>query len=614
MRNWERLAEGLYRFEDSCMVYALATGKGILVVNPGSGAWLGHSDELPEKVRWCACTHYFRDHSAGAGKVAEAGVEIWAPYWEREQFSDPEGLFSRIETYIIYENKWDLFAPIRGIPVTRWLRDWEELDAGSVSITILPTPGVTLGAVSLLARIGGRKILFGGELIHSPGKLYRVAPLQYGYNNLPGAVNLRYAIGVARRARPDVIAPSTGPRLIEDPLPALDALAANLAAACAPRPMENGPFATAADDALDRITEHVFQSRYSGASSYFVVSESGKVLAVDYGYRNGLGFGGQHFFPRNRRPLLHGVRALEENHGIKGIDAVMVTHFHDDHVAGIPTLQRIYGTRCLAGENFAMILRNPEAFAFPCTWPEPIDVEPVPLERPFRWEEYEFTLYPMSGHTRFSTLIRFEADGEVFTATGDQYFFEGFGDSGESPIMHNHVYRNGAVLGSFRESNEIISRIHPTIILPGHGTSYRVPEGFYAKIEEYSADYERIHAGLMPLGPDDVHAEVDSRLAWLEPYRRRIDTASPLEYAVHLRNPFPGETELTVTLVGPDGWKTGAAAVQIAGRGEGSVKVSIEPPLGTRCRRQPIAADVSGGGRRFGQAAETLVTIGYPVF
>jgi glyoxylase-like metal-dependent hydrolase (beta-lactamase superfamily II) len=612
--RWERVRDGIFRYQDSCVVYALDTGRRFVVVNAGTGAWIDSLDELPGTVEVVILTHFFRDHSAGAARAASAGMDVWASLWEQEQLADPIGLFARRETYIIYDNQWDLFAPVEPIPVTRWLRDWDTLRVGDATITIVPTPGVSVGAISLAVERAGAVGVFCGELIHSPGKILRIAPLQYNYNDLPGARNLLYSIHQVRRLRPGFLASSTGPELIEDPEPALDELAARLTGALLARGIEEPTLAGTAEDALTRITLHLYQSRFAEASTYFLLSESGKALAIDYGYRAGLGFGASYPFPRNRRPLLHGLEPLQAEHGIERIDAVLVTHFHDDHVNGIPTLQRLHGTRCLASETFAHILANPASYAFPCTWPEPIDVTPLANGVRHRWEEYEIELVPISGHTRFATLVSVAVDGERVVATGDQYFFRDFEHPGTGPAMHNHVYRNGAVLSSFRQSQEILERLRPTIILPGHGVAYRVPNELLEWTAAYRDEYESIHTHLMPLGDDEIHFNVDSRAAWVEPYRIHVPDAGLIELTAHVRNPCPAEALLRVKLVVPAGWQADEAAVTLPPRGEGRVALRLTVPAGTMCRRLPIALELSTIDRSFGQVAEALVTVGQDRF
>jgi len=70
------------------------------------------------------------------------------------------------------------------------------------------------------------------------------------------------------------------------------------------------------EDPLLKVSEHVYQSRAGGASTWFLLSESGKALSIDYGYHSHHSFGAGYPYPRNRRSLLHGIKALEQKFGI----------------------------------------------------------------------------------------------------------------------------------------------------------------------------------------------------------------------------------------------------------------------------------------------------------
>jgi glyoxylase-like metal-dependent hydrolase (beta-lactamase superfamily II) len=392
---------------------------------------------------------------------------------------------------------------------------------------------------------------------------------------------------------------------------ALDALIDNLAFALSERVDHTESLEESDRDPLVKVTDHIYKSRFSTASAWFLLSDSGKALAIDYGYHSIVSFSSWANYPRHRRPVLHGLDGLQKRFGIEKIDVVLLTHFHDDHVAGIPMLQRLFGTECWAGEPFASLVSNPESHRFPCDWPEPIAVKSLPVETPFEWEEYRFVLHSMSGHTRFSTLIEFEADGKKVIATGDQYFFMETGD-GSKTFMQNHVYRNGAVLESFRESNELLRAIGPELVLPGHGDAYDVDDSLYRIFERYEAVYRELHERLLPL--EGNHFEVDARAAWLTPYRRRVDSATRLEYRATVRNPSPDRADITVRLVGPGGWDSDPVTTRIAGRSEKVLTCSITPPTGTTCRRRAVALELFVDGEPFGQVAEALVTIGERFF
>ena len=383
----------------------------------------------------------------------------------------------------------------------------------------------------------------------------------------------------------------------------------------APRPGYAEAAESVADDRLVRVTDHVYRSARGEASTWIVISDSGKALAIDYGYRLPHMWPGYPiratavpFFTVSTR-CANGSASTGSTWCCSPISTTTTS-------TPCPCCSGSKGTRCWAGRNFAHLVADPDYGNFPCTWPEPIEVEPQPLDAPVRWEEYAFVLHPMSGHTRWSTIVAFEADGRAFAATGDQYFFwdASFTDFANRDCMHNHVYRNGAALHSFRASNERMRALRPDIILPGHGDAYATASAFFDALDRYAAEYEEAHRRLLPLGEDEAHFEVDARAGWLTPYRTRLDRAAPIRYTATVRNPLPEAAECRVRLVAPPGWKAGEDAAHAEARGEVEIPLELVPPEGTVCRRQPVAIGLTVAGRPFGQVAEALVTIGHPRF
>lgn len=609
--KWTPILPGVWRFRDSCNVYAMEGDRGMLIVDAGTGRWLEHLDELPAAPVALACTHYFRDHSAGAARAAEKGIPIYVPEGEEAIFADPVQHFRQRETYILYDNLWDLFAPIEPIPIAGVLRDYDHLLLAGIEIEVIPLPGVTMTQIGMAARISnGRRAVFCAEAIHSPGKLARIAPLQLNYNDLNGAVLCAFSARTLLDRHPDLLLPSLGEPILQFPERAIEPLQANLRAMAAVRPGMAAEIDGLAREPLQRVTDHVWLDRQSMANTWYLISDSGKALAIDYGYHAATCSWSDYAKPERRRALLHGLDGLKQQFGIDRIDVVLVSHFHDDHVAGIPVLQRLQGTKCWAADNFADLLERPEAHCFPCCWPVPARVDRrLSLDRPFSWEEYTFRLHPMSGHTRFAALIGFEADGKRFAHTGDQYFFtdgvKQFENNGRS---QNHVYRNGALLDGYAESGRWMLEWRPDIVLQGHQDPMFTDAHFFRHIETWNEDYAGTHRRLMPLGDDEIHFDLDSWGGWIWPYRTHVAAPQPIELTVTVRNPYPKTTALHLRLVGPAGWCGSEATVTAQAREEVWCAMTITPP--GPCRRQPVAVELSTEDRIFGQVAEALITVG----
>ena len=207
--NWTQIHPNIYLWRDSCNVYAVIGPAGALIINAGTGAWLGDLDALPAQPVALVCTHFFRDHSAGAARAGAAGIPLFVPEGERAIFVDPAQHFRQRDTYIIYDNYWDLFAPIEAAAVADVLRDYAQLQLAGLDVEVVPLPGVTVHHTGLAVRLGIQRVIFCGEAIHSHGKVARVAPFQYNYNDLGGAVNAFWSARDLRRRAPDALLPST---------------------------------------------------------------------------------------------------------------------------------------------------------------------------------------------------------------------------------------------------------------------------------------------------------------------------------------------------------------------------------------------------------------------
>lgn len=610
--TWRKLTESIRVFQDSCNVYAVTGTGGTLVIDAGTGAWLNHIDDLPDRPKALLLTHYFRDHAAGAAGAAECGIPVYVPEYEHDILADPIQHFRERENYIIYDNTWDLFVPIEPVDIAGVMHDYSTKRLAAIEVEVIPLPGVTPSQSGYGMSVDGKRVIFCGEAICSPGKMARVAPLQYNYNDLPGAINCDYSAQVLRDHKADMLLPSLGEPMLRDTDDALALLQGNIAYMNERRP--DAKAAAEYENRLIRVSDHVWRSGNGGAHTHFLISDSGKAMSIDYGYLVGHVQFPSYSRPARRRALLHGLDALKQQFGIDRLEMVLVSHFHDDHVAGIPVLQRLFGTECWAAENFADLLEQPDAHCFPCTWPKPIKVDRrLPLDQPVQWEEYTFHLAPMNGHTRFASLIGFEADGMRFAHTGDQYMYLVDG-SGEFDRFdrHNYVFRNGSLLDGFGQSGAWLLQWRPDVVLSGHWATTYTNKKFFDFIEAYQREYEQIHRRMMPLDEDQVHFNVDSWGGWIWPYRNLQSKPCKTTVSVTVRNPYPHVAALDVRLVGPAGWVGTAVQFNAKPRSEVACELSITPD--GPCRRQPFAAELTANGRPFGQVAEALMTVGEPQF
>ncbi|MDE0533083.1 MAG: MBL fold metallo-hydrolase [Albidovulum sp.] len=614
---------GVLMFKDSCNVYAVEGENACVVIDAGTGKWLEHIGQLPQPPGALLCTHFFRDHSAGAAEAARRGIPVYIPEGEREFFEEPQEHFRRRETYIMYENLWDLFAPLQSLEADGVLWDYDKISLCGLEFEIFPLPGASVGQIGISCRVGasGAKAIFCGETIHSPGKVPRVAPYQYNYLDLNGGFSAYYSLNEILVGGFDAVLPSLGIPLLANVEHAIQSTKRNLSNLLCAVPHEPAKFYwESVPDRLHnidnprpliRVSESVWLDQDSSCRTWYIRSERGKVLSIDYGYHNvALGFV-ERSAPQNRRALLHHKKALISEFGTDAIDVVLVSHFHDDHVAAIPILRRLYGTRCAACSTFSHLLEEPEAHRFPCNWPRACKVDhSYSVDDVFRWEEFEFHFAPMSGHTRFSALIGFEADGLKFAHTGDQY---GFAEEYNSippgrSLISKHVYRNGALRNGFHQSADWLLGFRPDVILSGHCSPKFTDDAFFEEIRKCAEDYRQLHEELMPLGENDAHFDLDSMAGWIWPYRSYLAHPGKAKMRVRARNPFADPSQLELRLVDANGNRGDPEIVDAAARQE--VECTLEIEVDDECKRRVVAVELIVNGIAFGQIAEAMITVG----
>ncbi len=614
---WQKIHDGVFMFQDSCRVYAVQCPQGTVLINVGTGLAADHLGEVVQNGPVTVLlTHHFRDHTDGSIRLHAAGAKIHGPYWEEEYYLDPDQHFRERQIWNSYDNRWDRFSPIRPIPVTDGMMDYETRNIAGLEWEVIPTPGVTNGASSYLVTINGRRLAFVGEVICGHGRTARLAPLQYNYNDMSGAVNLWHSCSRLLDAKPDMLLPSLG-EPIDDPTGAIGAFKNNLKRLDEIVPGFAALLNDPDEDDIEEILPRLYRSKHGGAHTHFVISKSGKVMSLDYGYHTAAYLAPTKQHVSNRRPFLHGLNGLKNHFGIDRIDTVLATHFHDDHVNGIPLLQRLFGTTVWAGAHFSDILERPDRYDRPCLWHEPIKVSRhLPDAETVYWEDVPITLYPMSGHTRFATLVCMEIDGKRIAHTGDQIFFDTEGKDFESgaKLFANYVYKNGLDVGCYKRTLEDLRRFQPEWILTGHTMPYQTSDEWYKALEHGANAFDEIHQRLMILGDSDVHFGAESQGGKLTPYRLHLPTGGTAEFQGWILNPFPSAQKATARLVCPDGWESPSIEVELGSREQKEIQISITPPVGTCYRRQPVSLDVTVGGRPFGQVAEALLTVGYPRF
>jgi glyoxylase-like metal-dependent hydrolase (beta-lactamase superfamily II) len=590
------IAPSVSCFRDTCNVYVLRSGREAVLVDFGAGDVLDHLGELGvDRVTDVLVTHHHRDQVQGLARAVEAGARIWVPPSEREFFDAIDERWRKRQIANDYDVREDRFSLLSPVPVTGTVAEYRTARYGAFDVYTLPTPGHTLGSVTYLAEIDGRRLAFTGDLVYGDGRAWSLAATQWTYSGVEGWSATIISNGVLAGRQPDILLPSHG-EPIEDPPAALAKLTAGMQELSDLRLGQPWNIGERLRQPFDPITPHFLRNRTMFANNYALVSESGAALLIDFGYDlTTTAFSTER---AARRTLLWSLDGLRRDHGVTRIDAAVMTHYHDDHVAGLNLLREVEGAEVWAPANVAPIVEEPERFDLPCLWFDPIPVDrTLVLEEAVRWHEYELTAYALPGHTRYAAAIGFEVDGKRILATGDQQT-----NDGERAVL-NYEYRNRFAPDDFVRSAELYRRLRPDLIVSGHWLPREVTEEY---LDQLLADGRRtleLHRELLPeegFGTDGFGARI-------EPYRSSTAPGGTVELEVTVRNPFPRVETARVRLVVPEGWTAEPEEheVELEAKGEGVVGFHLT----AGARGGLVAADLTVGDSAFGQQAEALLEI-----
>jgi len=605
-----RISPNLYVLRDTCNVYVLKDGDRALLVDFGSGHVLKLLGEIGvTRVEAILHTHHHRDQAQGDGRAAAERVPIHVPAHERHLFEDAENFWRNRRVFHVYRVRNDFFTLTRNVPVAGVLRDYETFRWGPYELLVYPTPGHTLGSISLIGAVDGRKVAFSGDLIHSPGRVVNLYELQYDYADAAGVDFAIFSLTKLRELGPELVCPSHG-EPFADPDAGLGELIGKMKgwyesySPGARLTIENRPFA---------VTPHLVCAHQTTSSFYALISDSGKALFVDYGSASGSYFSQMNAAAPvgdRMRFVEHTLPDLRARHGLKSVDVAMPSHMHDDHVNGFPHLARHHGAKIWCFENMVDVLEKPRGYNLGCILAEPIRVDrSFRHGETFRWEEFELTVVHSPGHTEYQMALFAEIDGARGAFTGDAFFPAAAGAPYQ--LRHNLIYRNWVENDSHVRSMKTILDYAPTLVAPGHGKPFL----------SNKADLEDLHDRLLRqqgyfhsvIADADCDFGLNPGWARLYPYQMEAKPGSSVAVELRVRNYRSKPMQMEAALVLPPGWTAApeVAALTIPAKGDGSAGFTMTVPAGwDRARpRVAVAADVVADGQYLGEIAEGVVDI-----
>jgi glyoxylase-like metal-dependent hydrolase (beta-lactamase superfamily II) len=604
-----KITGNLFLFEDTANVYIVKDGSSCVLIDFGSGKVLDHLPALGiSKVDWILHTHHHRDQCQGDAKALQRGIPIAVPAHERHLFADAVNFWRNRRVFHLYYVRNDFNTLTENVRVAQSLADYSTFRWKNTDFFVLPTPGHTLGSITLVAAIGGKRVAFSGDLLFAPGKIVNLYDTQINYGGFEGVDLGVYSLARLAEQKPELLCPSHGEPM-PDPASAIDSTSRALTAyyhfQTGNQPVEeNRPYA---------ISRHLVCHHLTTSTFYALISDSGKALFIDYGSASGVHFGNleRATAATDRiRFVEHSIGRLKSDYGMKSIDVAMPSHMHDDHMNGFPHLKRLYGTRIWCYENMVDVFENPRGYNLGCILGEPFKIDrSFRHGEKFRWEEFEFEVTHSPGHTEYQMAMFVNVDGNRLAFTGDA-FFDNNRPSGGA-MRHNLIFRNHVENDSHMKSIRNLIEHAPTMICPGHGRAFQVDRHTLEATESRLRRQQQFFFELLPEG--ETNFALDPSWLRIYPYQILLAPGTKQQLKIEVQNYKPSTMKLEVALVAPAEWAITPDVLRMEvpalGHSTGALDLSVPRSWDAPGQRFAIAADVVRDGRYIGQITEAVVEI-----
>jgi len=334
------------------------------------------------------------------------------------------------------KNRWHLYQLknnddilSHGASNVKEIADNEEIIIGGVKVTALLTPGDGDFSMSYIVEDDGVKVIFCGGLLYKGGTvpyIYRLT--QHNKFNSPDIdyhgflggiatwknsldiisfadILIPYLGGVIENVKEDI--ETFGKNIDELYNNYADISALNYYADCLTVNPDT-QFKQAAVKEFPPYVMHVYNQ------CNIVRSKNGKAIAIDNCYSG----------------VTDKLLSMIEHSEITGIDAMYITHYHDDHVDGCEYFREHFTCPIYADKSFADVIKNPIRYRLPCISPVSADVTPLDDGYTWRWEEFELTSFAFPGQTLYhgGLMVKHIDSGEVTFFAGDSFTPTGIDD------------------------------------------------------------------------------------------------------------------------------------------------------------------------------------------
>ena len=591
----DKIHDNIYRFSDVCNCYLIKHDDLGLLIDCGNGEIKNYLGNVGvKKIEWIVHTHAHRDLSQGDHVFIEKGAKI-AIGAKSEKYYRAQTYWTDLRTYEgVFEGyKTGFFAPIRDIHINKKLTVSKPFVWHSFEFEILATPGHSDHDISLLLRHKGKTLLFSGDLIAAPGKIWELWSVAGSYEDFgkgcpPKRIKeLSTSLEKIKAIHPDIIMPAHGNPFdhcelgIETLITKLNVMAKEV--------KENKRFKK-----IEPPTKRIKLIRNSSLS-FLILADNGHAVMIDAGYKG----------KNEEKNILDKIKEIPS---LKTVDIIIPTHCHNDHIATMSSIAESYDAKVYCMDLLKDMLEKPTEFFLTCGSPFPIKVDRVFKEgQSFIWNDLTFTFYHFPGQTYWHQAVFVEIEGHKILFTGDCL-------KGPSMIRYldpwNYVPISQPVNGM--KCIQVLEHLEPHYLGVGHWKNGIVkwnPKNIPVLYNHWN-NRTAILTDL--IAEEAVDMGYDPNWARIQPARTVVSKEKKIVLQAVIRNHFSRDVDLEITLDVPQGWsfipKTIARSIKAYAESVFEIQVAI--PKKVEKRRYVIGLNVVLNNIDYGLKGVGFVDIG----